>query len=88
MSDGGETCGGDVCVTAGELARGGIVVNTVAIQPDNNGERQLQCIAHATGGVYFPVPAITALADQVARAMEICPIAYLPQGRPSTIAAG
>jgi Ca-activated chloride channel homolog len=44
MSDGGETCGGNVCVAAGELARSGIVINTVAIQADNNGQRQLQCI--------------------------------------------
>jgi Ca-activated chloride channel family protein len=75
MSDGAENCGGDVCAAAGDLARAGIVINTVAVQADNNGQRQLQCIAHATGGAYFPAPTTTALADQIAQALGICPVA-------------
>lgn len=88
MSDGGETCGGDVCAAAGELAHSGIVINTVAIQADNKGQQQLQCIAHATGGDYFPVPTVTALADKIAEAIGICPVAYLPPGRPTKTVAG
>jgi hypothetical protein len=63
------------------------MVNTVAIQPDNAGQRQLQCIAQATGGQYFPVPTTTVLADQLARAIGICSVAYNPPPRRS-IAGG
>jgi len=87
VSDGGETCGADVCAAAVDLARAGIMVNTVAIQPDNAGQRQLQCIAQATGGQYFPVPTTTVLADQLARAIGICSVAYNPPPRRS-IAGG
>jgi Ca-activated chloride channel family protein len=88
VSDGGETCGGDPCAVAALLAGQGFVINTVALQPDIQGRRQLQCIAKATGGEYFAVPTAAQLQDKVMQALGICPIALLPSSRPDPFRLG
>jgi Ca-activated chloride channel family protein len=87
ISDGGENCGGDVCAAATALARDGVVVNAVAIQADDKGQQQLQCISRATGGEYFPVPTTTVLADAIEQALDVCPVAE-QWPLPPTVAAG
>ena len=54
VSDGEETCGGDPCALAAELAAGDIelVIHTIGLAVDEATRAQLQCIADVTGGSY------------------------------------
>jgi 6-phosphogluconolactonase (cycloisomerase 2 family) len=54
VSDGEETCGGDPCALAAELAAGDIelVIHTIGLAVDDVTRDQLQCIADASGGTY------------------------------------
>ena len=55
ISDGKETCDPDPCGTAKELKREGIdfVAHVIGFNVDKATDKQLQCIANATGGEYF-----------------------------------
>jgi Ca-activated chloride channel family protein len=81
VSDGGEDCNGDPCATAAMLHSEGFVINTVGFGTDVQGGRQLQCIARASGGQYFPVPVAVQLQDKLMQALGICPIALGPTRR-------
>jgi 6-phosphogluconolactonase (cycloisomerase 2 family) len=54
VSDGEETCGGDPCALAAELAAGDIelVIHTIGLAVDDVTRAQLQCIADMSGGTY------------------------------------
>lgn len=54
VSDGEETCEGDPCALAAELAAGDVqlVVHTIGFAVDEVTRAQLQCIADVTGGTY------------------------------------
>ncbi len=55
ISDGKETCDPDPCGTARELEKEGIdfVTHVIGFNVDKKTDKQLECIAHATGGEYF-----------------------------------
>ena len=55
ISDGKETCDPDPCSTAKELKKEGIdfVAHVIGFNVDKATDKQLQCIANATGGEYF-----------------------------------
>lgn len=63
VSDGLETCGGDPCATARDLRAQGIevVIHVVGFDVDAKTTDQLQCIAAAGGGRYFPAANASAL---------------------------
>ena len=63
ISDGKETCDPDPCGTAKELKKQGIdfVTHVIGFNVDRNTDKQLECIAHATGGEYFSAKNATAL---------------------------
>ncbi len=54
VSDGEETCGGDPCALAAELAAGDIelVIHAIGLAVDDITRAQLQCIADVSGGTY------------------------------------
>ena len=54
VSDGEETCGGDPCALAAELAAGDIelVIHTIGLAVDDVARTQLQCVADVSGGTY------------------------------------
>jgi Ca-activated chloride channel family protein len=55
ISDGKETCDPDPCGTAKELEKEGIdfITHVIGFNVDKKTDKQLECIAHATGGEYF-----------------------------------
>ncbi|PID46289.1 MAG: hypothetical protein CSB47_05015 [Proteobacteria bacterium] len=55
ISDGKETCNADPCTTAKELEEKGIdfTAHVIGFNVDTNTDKQLACIANATGGEYF-----------------------------------
>lgn len=55
ISDGIETCDGDPCAVAGQLASGGIQtrVHAIGFDVDAGARAQLECIAEAGNGSYF-----------------------------------
>lgn len=55
MSDGEESCGGDPCAIAAELATRNIElrIHTIGFAADAATRVQLQCVAEATGGNYY-----------------------------------
>ena len=65
ISDGKETCDPDPCVTAKELEEQGIdfVTHVIGFNVDQKTDKQLECIANATGGAYFSAKNATALND-------------------------
>jgi Mg-chelatase subunit ChlD len=56
ISDGKETCEGDPCAAAQALAKKNLklVIHTVGFGVDEAAKSQLECVARATGGGYFP----------------------------------
>ena len=63
ISDGKETCDPDPCGTAKQLEKEGIdfVTHVIGFGVDKKTDRQLECIANATGGEYFSAKNATAL---------------------------
>lgn len=55
ISDGIETCNGDPCAVAGDLAKAGVgvKVHAVGFDVDDAARKQLECIANAGGGSYY-----------------------------------
>ncbi len=55
VADGKDTCGSDPCATADALKakRPWLVVHAVGLAADTASRMQLECVARATGGVYF-----------------------------------
>lgn len=72
VSDGLETCGGDPCATAATL-RGKdpmLVIHVVGFDVDKKAGEQLQCIAEAGGGRYFPADDAAGLRDALDQVKE------------------
>jgi Ca-activated chloride channel family protein len=63
ISDGKETCDPDPCGTAKELEAQGIdfVTHVIGFNVDKKTDKQLECIARATGGEYFSAKNANAL---------------------------
>ncbi len=72
VSDGKETCKGDPCALARELARQNtrLVVHTVGFGVDETARQQLQCVARAAGGRYFDAATADELAAGLGKAVE------------------
>jgi len=72
VSDGKETCEGDPCATAIELARKNakLVIHTVGFGVDEATRGQLECIARATGGTYFPAEDAGQLSEVLVKSVE------------------
>ena len=72
VSDGKETCKGDPCALARDLARQNtrLVVHTVGFGVDGTTRQQLQCVAKAAGGRYFDAATTDELAASLAKAVE------------------
>jgi len=72
VSDGEETCGGDPCALAAELAAGDIklVIHTIGLAVDNVTRAQLQCIADVSGGTYTDADSAEELSDALEGAAE------------------
>ncbi len=80
VSDGKETCQGDLVVAAKALAAKSITVHTVGFIVDTAARGQLQAIARATGGTYFDAPVGLELPDTLKKALNACKkhVAALP----------
>ncbi len=67
ISDGRESCDQDPCATAKQLKAEGInfVAHVVGFNVDARTDRQLACIAHATGGEYFSAKNAAALNNAI-----------------------
>ncbi|TVR20873.1 MAG: VWA domain-containing protein [Anaerolineaceae bacterium] len=65
ISDGEETCAGDPCAMARELAArdANLLVNTIGFVVNEFTRQQLECIAEVTGGVYLDAPGPDELTD-------------------------
>jgi len=65
ISDGKETCDVDPCATAKALKAQGVdfVTHVIGFNVDKKTDRELECIATATGGEYFSAKNATALND-------------------------
>jgi len=65
ISDGKETCDANPCSVAKELEKKGIdfVTHVIGFNVDKSTDKQLECIAKATGGEYFSAKNASALND-------------------------
>ncbi len=72
VSDGKETCEGDPCAMAQVLAKKGmkLVIHTVGFGVDEAAKSQLECVARATGGRYFPAESTAELIKVLSQAVE------------------
>lgn len=86
VSDGEETCGGDPCAVARELAGQGVglTVDTVGYGVDTRTRDQLRCVAAAAGGDYTEAPDGQALTVGLARVADQGLRRYEPTGTPIT----
>ena len=73
VSDGEETCAGDPCAVAQQLAASNVdlKVNTIGFDVDAVTRAQLQCIADVTGGRYFDAADAAGLQTAVVEASQV-----------------
>ncbi len=74
VSDGRETCDMNPCKVGTELEKNGIDFTTHVIGfdiSDAQSTAQLECLAHNTGGQYFPAKGAAGLQDAMARTVKI-----------------
>jgi len=73
ISDGIETCNGDPCAVAKELASAGVKtrVHVIGFDVDEAARRQLECIAQNGGGQYFNAKNAGELKDAVAEVRKV-----------------
>jgi hypothetical protein len=73
ISDGIETCGGDPCKVAGELANAGVSVRThvVGFAVSAKDRKQLECIARLGKGKYFSANSTEGFAKAVKGAIRV-----------------
>ena len=73
VSDGEETCAGDPCAVAQQLAASNVdlKVNTIGFDVDSVTRAQLQCIADVTGGRYFDAADAAGLQTAVVEASQV-----------------
>ncbi|MFH1034668.1 MAG: VWA domain-containing protein [Pseudomonadota bacterium] len=78
VSDGKETCPGDPCVAAKALSLAHkVVIHTVGLGVDTATKAQLECIARAAGGRYFPAGSAQELASTLMTAVETSQVRQL-----------
>ncbi len=71
VSDGKETCQGDPCAKAKALHDSlRVVIHTVGLGVDQTTRAQLECVASAAGGRYFPAASADELAQMLLAAVE------------------
>jgi 6-phosphogluconolactonase (cycloisomerase 2 family) len=72
VSDGEETCGGDPCALAAELAASDakLVMHTIGLAVDDVTRAQLQCIAEVSGGTYTDADSAEGLGAALEEAAE------------------
>ncbi len=72
VSDGLETCGGDPCVAVRDARDAGVdlVTHVVGFGIEEGDVSQLECVAQAGGGLYFPVEDAGGLAAALEQAVE------------------
>lgn len=89
ISDGIETCEGDPCAVAGELASTGIKarVHVVGFDVDDATRQQLQCIADAGNGKYFNARNAGELKVAVAEVKEVAEALPVPEPEPEPAAS-
>lgn len=70
VSDGEANCTGDPCEAANDIVASGLqlTVNTVGFNISDEGRNQLQCIATATGGEYYPAGDADELGEALSQA--------------------
>ena len=78
ISDGKETCDPDPCAAAKELRKQGIdfITHVIGFNVDKKTDKELECIAHATGGEYFSAKDAASLNKAikiVAKKVEVAP---------------
>lgn len=92
ISDGEETCGGNLCTVAKDLEAKGVklTVNTIGFSVNQTAKSQLTCVAEATGGKYYDVTNTaqlnTSLADATSKIRNA--IAYTTEGQKITGGSG
>ncbi len=74
VSDGHETCSGNACKVASDLAAEGFVIHTVGFVVDLRAAAQLKCIAAVSGGTYFDVPVAVDLPDKLREVFQACQV--------------
>ncbi len=78
VSDGIESCGGAPCAAAEDLASKGFVINSIGFLVDDRARRELECVAHVSGGQYIDVRRPTELHEGLEATLNACaPIALL-----------
>jgi hypothetical protein len=85
VSDGKDTCQPpSPCSVAKRIARGGVEMRIQAIgfNVDPEAKRELQCIAHAGGGVYADADNAAALREQLRTLSTRALRQYVPRGKP------
>lgn len=85
ISDGIETCEGDPCAVAGDLASAGInvKVHVVGFDISETDRKQLQCIADNGNGKYFSADSTAGFAEAIADVVtEVSQAAPAPQPEP------
>ncbi|VVB99584.1 Uncharacterised protein [uncultured archaeon] len=81
VSDGKETCDGNIESTASELAKKGIAVYAIGFDIDREGKAQLEKIAGATKGGYFEAQDSNQLSSVLAEVSKELDIAAGSKGR-------
>lgn len=81
ISDGIETCGGDPCAAADELAKSNINVrvHVVGFDISEQDRAQLECIATLGKGKYFSANSTEGFTEAVAEAIEVAQIETAPE---------
>lgn len=85
ITDGLETCGGDPCAVAAELAAQGVPVraHVVGLGLTEGEIRQIACVAEQTGGMVLATQSGTELAEALQRTTQAAPPPPRPRaGRP------
>jgi Ca-activated chloride channel family protein len=79
VTDGGESCGGNPCAMALQMAAKGFVIDTVGfLLNDRTARQQLECIAKVTKGTYVDVQAPLELVDKLTNLLGECAIVEAP----------
>ena len=83
VTDGLETCGGDVCAVAADLAAMGVQVraHVVGFGLSEQDIAQVACVADATGGLIFSTQSGAELADALLRTTTVVVADDLPDGQ-------
>jgi Ca-activated chloride channel family protein len=87
ISDGKETCDTDPCATAKELKKQGIdfVTHVIGFNVDKSTDKQLECIANATGGEYFSAKNAKELNKAIKSVVKKVEVVVPPKPKPKKV---